>query len=29
MDIVVQSGGWVGKYFPLLAKTAFYMLFKP
>lgn len=28
-DIVVHSGGWVGKYFPLLAKTAVSMLFKP
>lgn len=28
-DIVVQSGGWVGKYFPLLAKTAVQMLFNP
>ena len=28
-DIVVQSGGWIGKYFPLLARTAFDMLFTP
>jgi len=28
-DIVVQTGGWVGKYFPLLALTAFKLLFDP
>lgn len=28
-DIVVQTGGWVGKYFPLLALTAYKMLFSP
>jgi len=27
--IVVQSGGWVGKYYPLLAKTAIMMLDDP
>ena len=28
-DIVVQTGGWVGKYFPLIALTAYRMLFEP
>lgn len=28
-DIVVQNGGWIGKYFPLLARTAYDMLFHP
>ena len=28
-SFVVQSGGWIGKYFPLLAKTAITMLFEP
>ena len=28
-DIVVQNGGWIGKYYPLLAKTAYEMLFNP
>jgi hypothetical protein len=28
-DIVVQTGGWVGKYFPLLALTAYKLLFHP
>lgn len=28
-DIVVQNGGWIGKYFPLLARTAYDMLFNP
>jgi hypothetical protein len=27
--IVVQSGGWIGKYYPLLAKTAILMLEDP
>jgi hypothetical protein len=27
--IVVQSGGWIGKYYPLLAKTAVDMLVSP
>ena len=27
--IVIQSGGWVGKYYPLLAKTAVMMLENP
>ena len=27
--IVIQSGGWVGKYYPLLAKTAIMMLEDP
>ena len=26
-DIVVQNGGWVAKYYPLLARTAYDMLF--
>ena len=26
-SVVVQSGGWIGKYFPLLAKTSIDMLF--
>ena len=26
-SVVVQSGGWIGKYFPLLGKTAIDMLF--
>lgn len=25
-SVVVQSGGWIGKYYPLLAKTAIMML---
>ena len=28
-DIVVQSGGWVGKYYPLLSSSAYKMLFDP
>ena len=28
-DIVVQNGGWIGKYYPLLARTAFDMLYNP
>lgn len=28
-SIVVQSGGWIGKYYPLLAKTAIMMLEDP
>lgn len=26
-DIVVQNGGWIAKYYPLLARTAYDMLF--
>jgi len=26
-DIVVQSGGWIGKYYPFLASSAFKLLF--
>ena len=28
-DIVVQNGGWIGKYYPLLARTAYDMIFNP
>jgi hypothetical protein len=28
-SVVVQSGGWIGKYYPLLAKTAIMMLDNP
>ena len=28
-DIVVQNGGWIAKYYPLLARTAYDMLFNP
>jgi hypothetical protein len=26
-SIVVQTGGWIGKYYPYLAKTAYRLLF--
>ena len=28
-DIVVQTGGWIGKYYPLLASSSYKLLFTP